>query len=119
MPTPAPPRPAPLFPGWDTPKGPMPPIWAWKAYVTRTTIIQSSITTRRPLTDIPAGIIGMVYYHSAPGEVPILRTIDAGDQRPYTFYLPDGTTRTATTVISATTYNQFISAFETQDAYPA
>lgn len=111
--------PIPLF-------GPFPPTtmlntYAWKAYVTKDTIITSTVANPRPLSDIPQAILGMVYYHDpqAPlvGE-PMSRTIDYGDVRPYTFRMPDGTTRTNSVAINATTYTQFKDKFLAQDTYP-
>jgi hypothetical protein len=110
--------PTPLFPGWNTPKGPMPAIFAWKVYVTSTNILTSTAANPRPLSDIPASIIGIIWYNSPPGVLPVYRTLDYGDSRPYTFYLPDGSTRVNSVAINQATYNTFVNAFLAADVYP-
>jgi len=108
----------PLFPQWDYPeKGPQPPVYAWRAYTSPTASITSSVVTPRPLSDIPAGIIAMIWYASPPG-YPERKTMDYGDARPYVFGMPDGTTRTNTTNMTAQAYNNLVSNMWANVPYP-
>lgn len=120
MPVPLPP---PLYPRWNTPKGDIPAIWAWRAYTNPAQSITSVINNERPLADIPAEIFGMVYYHQPPpGAEPLRRTLDYGSQDagggPYTFYLPDGSTRHTQANMSQQAYEQLAVNIWQNDVYP-
>jgi hypothetical protein len=111
----------PLFPAF--PPVTQLPVYAWRAYTSATTSITSSVTNPRPLSDIPTTIVAMIYYHNdkAPSDkTKMIRTIDYGDTRPYTFSLPDGTTRKNSSVISAALYQTLRNSFSlSTDTYPA
>lgn len=117
MPGPGDVAPTPLFPGWNTPKGWFPAIFAWRAYTNPTTSI-TSVGRGTDLSAIPAGIVGMVYYHSAPSDPNVRKTYDYGDTRPYTFYMPDGSTRVNATSMSAQAYNNLVNNLWASDTYP-
>lgn len=118
MPIIEPPPPDPLFPAWDTPKGGFPAIYGWRAYTNPTTSITSVIGNVRPLSDIPSGVLAMVYYHSRPGDPNVRQTFDYGDARPYTFYMPDGSTRENTTNMSGQAYSNLVGNLWASIAYP-
>ena len=108
----------PLFPQWTAgPNGEQPPVYAWRAYTSPTQSITSTAANPRPLSDIPAGIVGLVWYASPPA-APIRKTFDYGNARPYTFFLPDGTTRVNSTSMTATAYNNLVNNLWASDAYP-
>lgn len=110
----------PLFPSWIAgPNGPQPAVWAWRAYTNPTQSITSSVANPRPLSDIPSGILAMVWYSSAPGAVPIRKTFEYGDARPFTFYMPDGTTRTNASNMAAPAYQQLVDNLWALNSYPA
>ena len=95
----------------------MSPIYAWRAYTNPTQSISSVIGNVRPLSDIPAGVVAMVYYYSVPGE-PVRKIFDYGDTRPYTFTLPDGSTRQNATSMTAQAYQNLVNNLWASDAYP-
>jgi hypothetical protein len=111
------PPPTPLYPAWDTPKGQIPAIFAWRAYVNPAQSLTGSTTSPRPLSDVPAQVYAMVYYHSADQQDEP-KTFDYGDSKSYVFYLPDGTTRTTPTM-SAQAYKQLVTKlWSKDDGYP-
>jgi hypothetical protein len=111
------PPPAPLHPAWDTPKGQIPAIFAWRAYVNPAQSLAGSTTSPRPLSDVPAQVYAMVYHHSTD-RLDEPKTLDHGDSKSYVFHLPDKTTRTAPTM-SARAYEQLITKlWSKDDGYP-
>ena len=108
----------PLFPQWESPtNGPQPPVYGWWAFTAPNTRIGSSIMTPRPLSDIPAGVLALVWYASPPGYSE-RRTMDYGDARPYIFHMPDGSTRTNSTNMSGTAYNNLVTNLWSTLPYP-
>lgn len=111
---------APLFPEYTTPLGPQPPVYAWRVWTDPATTLTGSVTTPRPLSDIPAAILAVEWYASPPG-YPIRKTRDYGKgpgSNPYTFYMPDGTTRVNTSNMSQNAFNQLLNNFLADQTYP-
>jgi hypothetical protein len=109
----------PLFPQWESPtNGPQPPVYGWHAFTSPNQRVSSSITTPRPLSDIPASVLAIIWYASPPGYAPERRTFDYGDSRPYIFHMPDGTTRTNSSNMSAQAYNNLVSNIWATVPYP-
>lgn len=95
------------------------PIYAWRAYTNPTTSITSTYKAPKALSTITTSVIAIVWYHDVlPGENPIHRTWDYGNVRPYTFRLPDGTTRVNNSPMLANTYNTLIARLADSDTYP-
>lgn len=108
----------PLFPQYSTPKGDMPPVYAWRAWTAPTTSITSSVANPRPLSDIPAGVLALCWYASPPGFTPERKTLDYASERPYTFYMPDGSTRVNSTNMSAQAFQNLLNNFLGTQPYP-
>jgi hypothetical protein len=108
----------PLFPQYTTPKGEMPPVYAWRVWTNPTTSISSSVANPRPLSDIPASVLAICWYASPPGFVPERKTLDYDNARPYTFYLPDGSTRVNSTSMSNQAYQSLLTNFLAAQSYP-
>ncbi len=117
---PGPGLPAPLFPAF--PPTTILPVYAWRAYTGPTQNIFSVVGgTIRPLSDIPSTIVAMIWYHRAPvetGDRNTYKTFDYGDVRPYTFRMPDGSTRINNTAMSQVAYTNLVSNIWTNDTYP-
>ena len=102
-----------LFPaGWK-----MSPIYAWRAYTNPVQSIVSTVANPRPLSDIPPEIVAMVWYQE-PRQLNAHKTLDYGDQRPYIFQMPDGTTRTNASSMGAVAYEQLVNRLWTNDTFP-
>jgi hypothetical protein len=112
----------PLFPQWESPtNGPQPPVYAWHAFTAPNTRISSSITTPRPMSDIPPDVLALVWYASPPG-YPERRTMDYGKGSgpvSYTFHMPDGTTRENTANLAAPAFDSLISNLWADLPYPS
>ena len=111
----------PLFPAWESPtNGIQAPVYAWHAFTSPNQFISGSIATPRALSDIPASVLALVWYNSPPG-VPERRTMDYGKgagSTPYTFHLPDGTTRVNTTNLSSTAFTNLVTNLWAELPYP-
>lgn len=108
----------PLFPEWVAgPNGPQPAVYAWRAWTAPTATISSSVANPRPLSDIPEGVLAMVWYASPPN-FPERKTLDYAQDRPYIFYMPDGTTRTNSTNMSNQAFQQLLNNFLAAQSYP-
>ena len=110
----------PLFPQWDCPDGPQPPVFAWWAYTSPTARIGGSVVTPRPLSEIPASVLAIIWYASPPG-YPERRTMNYGKgvgSIPYTFYMPDGTARVNTSNLAQTAFNQLVTNIWGDVPYP-
>lgn len=118
MPIQQPPPPPPLFPAF--PPTTILPVYAWRAYTGPTQNIFSRIGAERPLSDIPTTVVAMVWYHRPPtdGDRNTYKTFDYGDVRPYTFRMPDGSTRVNATAMSQTAYNNLVTNIWANDVYP-
>jgi hypothetical protein len=112
---------APLFPAWESPvNGIQAPVYAWHAFTAPNQRVSGSLATPRPLSDIPAGILAMVWYNSPPG-FPERRTMDYGKgvgNVPYTFHMPDGTTRVNSSNLSQTAFNNLVTNLWAELPYP-
>lgn len=60
----------------------------------------------------------MIWYMSPPGAGQVLRNVDYGDARPYIFKMPDGSTRTNNTSMTAQAYQQLVPNILDNDTYP-
>lgn len=112
----------PLFPRWgdNLPIGPQPPVYAWRAWLDPGTTITSSVVTPRPLSDLPATMLAIEWYASPPGyDVRMTRDYGKGaGNDPYTFYMPDGTTRVNSSNMSANAFNQLLGNLLANQPYP-
>ena len=93
------------------------PIYAWRAFTNPTQSITSSVANPRPLSDIPQAVFAMIWYHSSSGQVEP-KSVDYGDARPYTFKMPDGSTRINNTSMSQVAYQQLVPNILQNDTYP-
>lgn len=114
------PPPTPLFAPF--PPTTLEPTYAWRAY-TGPNINQSIVSTLalpRPLSDIPATLVAMVWYHRLPnaGDRNTYKTFDYDEIRPHTFWMPDGTSRINNTTMSAQAYLTLVSNLWANDVYP-
>lgn len=111
----------PLFPAYNTPKGGMPKITAIRWWTNPQQFVTSTIANPRPLSEIPAQVYAIMYWHTFPGEDPVRTTKDYGDELGYLFYLPDGSTRTIPTM-SAQAYRNMVNRLDgrvDETSYPA
>lgn len=111
----------PLFPQWTSPvNGPQPPVYAWRAFTAPNTSITGSVVTPRALSDIPAGVLAIIWYASPPG-YPERRTMDYGKgvgNAPYTFNMPDGTTRVNSSNMAQAAFDNLVTNLWGDLAYP-
>ena len=111
----------PLFSQWEAgPKGLQAPVYAWHAFTAPNTRVSGSVVTPRSLSDIPAGVLAIIWYASPPGYSE-RRTMDYGKSvgsTPYTFYLPDGTTRVNSTNMSQVAFDNLVTNLWSNLTYP-
>ena len=105
-PIPPTPRPPPLFAPF--PPTTMEPIYAWRAYTNPQQSVVGTLSNPSSLSVIPQSIVAMVWYHSLYGETPVRKTLDYGDARPYTFRMPDGSTRINNSPMSEQAYANIV-----------